>query len=209
MERMMLFFTPKNGEQTTHPDEETLERFIMNRCREDELEVIEAHVIGCEACVERLETLEQELLDIKSGAALYLESLQKQETREKKPKTRWSFKFFAVPAFSMAAAAAAFVFATFVTPRDVTLSAYRGSEVAAVPQGHSLRLHLNARDLPAGPVTIEVVGDDGTETWKGNSTVAGDQAKVEIPAIRNPGEYLVRLEDKQGEVLREFAIRPE
>ena len=205
----MLFFTPKNGEQIKHPDEETLERFIMNRCREDELEVIEAHVIGCESCVERLETLEQELLDIKSGAALYMESLQKKENLEKKPKTRWNFKLFAMPAFSMAAAAAAFVCATSVTPRDVNLSAYRGSEVATVPQGHSLQLHLNARDLPAGPVTVEVVGDDGAETWKGNSTIADDQAKVEIPAIRNPGEYLIRLENKQGEVLREFAIRPE
>lgn len=198
----MVFLTPMSGEHIKHPDEETLERFVMNRCREDELELVETHILGCDSCVARLETLEGEILDIKNGAELYLQSLQKQ------PKTRWNFKFFAVPAFSMAAAAAAFVCFTFLTPRDVNLAAYRGSEVTAVPQGHALRMHLNARDLSPGPVTVEVVNDQGTETWKGSSTVSGDQVKVEIPAIHNSGEYFVRLEDKQGELLREFAIQP-
>lgn len=202
MEPLTLFLTSMNGEHIKHPDEETLERFILNRCREDELELVETHIIGCESCVERLETLEQEMLNIKSGAELYLAGLQKE------PKRRWNFKFFAVPAFSLAAAAAAFVFVTFTTPRDVNLAAYRGSEVTAVPEGHSLRMHLNARDLPAGPVTVEVVTDQGTETWKGTSTISGDQALVQIPAIRNSGEHLVRLEDKQGNLLREYAIQP-
>lgn len=202
----MLFLTPRSGEHIQHPDEDTLERFVLSRCREDELEVVETHILGCESCVERLEALEGEILDVKAGAELYLQGMQKQ------PKTRWNlnwnFKWFAVPAFSMAAAAAALVCFTFVTPHDVNLAAYRGSEVATVPQGHTLRMHLNARDLPAGPVTVEVVNDQGAETWKGSSTVAADQVKVEIPALHGSSEYFVRLEDKQGELLREFAIQP-
>ena len=67
---------------------------------------------------------------------------------------------------------------------------------------------MNARDLPAGPVTVEVVTDQGIETWKGTSTISGDQALVQIPAIRNSGQHLVRLEDKQGNLLREYAIQP-
>jgi hypothetical protein len=204
MEPLTLFLTRMNGEHIKHPDEETLERFVLNRCREDELELVETHIIGCESCVERLEVLEQELLNIKSGAELYLASLQKQ----KQPKTRWNFKFFAVPAFSLAAAAAALFCVTLTTPRDVNLAAYRGSEVTAVPRSHPLRMHLNARDLPAGPVIVEVVNDQGTEIWHGDTTISGDQVQVKVPGIHNSGEYFVRLEDKQGELLREFAIQP-
>ena len=201
---MALFLTSMSGDLIDHPDEETLERFILNRCKEGELEMVEMHVIGCESCVESLETLEEDLLNLKSGGELYLKHL----TRKGGGADGFRFRFFAVPAVSIAGALAAGLCITTLLPRDVTLWAYRDSRITTVPQWQRLRMNLNARDLPAGPVTVQIVDDQGVECWKGAGNVSGDQVQIEVPAIKESGEHFVRLEDAHGELLREFAVQP-
>ena len=44
-----------------HPAEEALERFLLHHSRQEELELLEIHILGCEACVNRLEKLEPEI----------------------------------------------------------------------------------------------------------------------------------------------------
>ncbi len=204
MQRMALFLTPMSGQQIEHPDEEMLERFVLNRCTDGELELIETHVIGCEACVCKLEKLEEELVNLKAGCELYLEHLT---TRQKAKQPSW-FRFIAVPAFSLAGALAAGLFVTTIVPRDVTLSAYRDSQITTVPQWQRLRIHLNASDLPPGPVTVQIVDDRGIEHWKGIGTVTAGQVQIEVPPVRQSGEHFVRIENPQGDLLREFAVQP-
>ncbi|MBV8071720.1 MAG: hypothetical protein JO270_17550 [Acidobacteriaceae bacterium] len=200
---MALFLTSMSGNLTDHPSEDALERFILNRCEQDELEIVETHVIGCESCVARLEILEEELLNIKTGGELFLKhSLSKTQKLDRS----W-IRFFSIPAFALATAAAALICVSTMVPRDVTLSAFRGSEIAPVPEWHRLRIHLNARDLAPGPVKVELVDDQGVQRWHGESSVAADQVQVDMPAIRRSGEHFIRLEDQQGELLREFAIQ--
>lgn len=204
MERTAFFLTSMSGELSNHPDEEMLERFILNRCEDGELEVIETHVIGCESCVQKLEILEEDLLNLKSGGELYLRYLARKNSGAKRS---W-FRFFAVPAISMAGALAACLCISTLAVRDVTLSAYRDSQITIVPQWRPLRMHLNASDLPAGPVTVQIVDEQGGERWKGAANISGDQVQVEVPAIRQSGEHFIRLEDRNGELLREFAVQP-
>ncbi|MBV8552499.1 MAG: hypothetical protein JOY54_14445 [Acidobacteriaceae bacterium] len=199
MERARLFLTYMTQPHLDHPDDEAIERFAMNRCEHDEQEAIDTHIIGCPWCVDRLEKLQDEILDIKVGGTLFLRS---QAARKRSWLKRWT-----IPSLSLAglaALAAALVLLT--SPHDVNLSAYRGSEVVTVPQWRPLHLHLNARDLDAGPVIVQIVDDRGMEIWKGRSTVAQEQVDTRAPAVRNPGEHFIRLEDGDGSVLREFAI---
>jgi anti-sigma factor RsiW len=58
MEKAVKFLTLMNGPNPDHPSEDSLERFLLNRCEVDELEIVETHIFACEACVTRLETLE-------------------------------------------------------------------------------------------------------------------------------------------------------
>jgi len=44
-----------------HPNEEALERFLMDMSPEGELETVEEHILGCEDCVAQLEALEIEI----------------------------------------------------------------------------------------------------------------------------------------------------
>jgi hypothetical protein len=201
---MALFLTPMSGQMIDHPDGETLERFVLNRCREGELDLVETHVIGCEACVRKLEQLEEEIANLKAGGELYLQHL----TARKPAQQRSWFRFIAVPAFSLAGALAAGLFVTTVLPRDVALSAYRDSQITTVPEWRRLRIHLNANDLPPGPVTVQIVDDRGIEHWKGTAAVSGDQVVFEVPPIRQAGEHFVRIADSNGDLLREFAVRP-
>ena len=202
MERMALFLTSMSGELIDHPDEDSLERFIMNRCDAAELEMVETHVIGCETCVQKLEMLEEGLVNLKSGGELYLKHLTSKRVAERS----W-LRFFAVPAISMAGALIACICIS-MTARDITLSAYRDSQITTVPEWQRLRMHLNARDLPMGPVTVQLVDEQGVERWTGEGTVSGDQVQVEIPAIRQSREHFIRIEDQNGELLREFAVQP-
>ncbi len=44
-----------------HPTEEALERFLLHHSEEQELEIVETHILACESCVSRLESLESDI----------------------------------------------------------------------------------------------------------------------------------------------------
>ena len=50
-----------NDKNREHPDEDSLERFLLNTWSEDELETLEAHILVCGDCIELLETLENQI----------------------------------------------------------------------------------------------------------------------------------------------------
>ena len=198
-----------------HPTEEALERFLLSQCKEEELDVVETHVLACESCVARLEALETEIATMKVALA-QLETERREKEAAKALRPSWR-DWFTVPTLSWAGAGAAaalavgmFVVPQFV-PTEVSLSAYRGVEVPVVPEGRPLHLHLNANDLAAGPITVEVVNSQGAEIWKGDSTVNHDAVDVSVPRIKETGGHFLRLyaagqANSDSALLREFAF---
>jgi hypothetical protein len=189
-----------------HPSEEALERFLLHRSQDDELEFVETHILACELCVTQLETLEVQI----AATKMALRDLAAAPTG-KAPK--WK-SWFTVPKLSWATAAAALACGAIVfsIPRDVTIAAYRGSETPIVSEWRPLRLHLNAADLPEGPVTVELVDKSGSTVWKGLSVIQHDEVNVTLPRIKQAGPHFVRLyapvqSDAQSELLREFPLQ--
>jgi hypothetical protein len=84
--------------------------------------------------------------------------------------------------------------------------------MTTVGEYRPLNLHLNAADLPPGPVRVEVVNGKGDKFWEGPATVQKDRIDVRVPRITASGNYFVRVfppEMKAGaedELLREFSI---
>ena len=202
---------------TNHPAEEALERFLLHQCPDEELEVVETHILACDGCISRLEALETQIVATK----IALEALERESTvavaaRQHRPWKTW----FTVPNLSWAGAAAAVVAAgLLVTPQlvrhsapaaEVTLSAYRGLETGVVPEGRPLHVHFNAPDLPQGPIAVQLVNETGEELWKGAGVVRQDKVEVTAPKIQHTGVYFFRLyagTSQQGELLREFSFQ--
>lgn len=201
-----------------HPAEEALERFLLHQCPDEELDTVETHILGCGSCVSRLEALETQIADLR----IAFEELQHEQTVAVAAKQHRSWKtWFTVPNLAWAGAGAAVVVGLALTPQflrhpaplaDVSLLAYRGSEVTSVPEHRRLHVHLNAADLPEGPVVVELVNDTGVRVWQSATQIHGEAADVVAPQIDQPGAYFFRIYsagqgNRPSELLREFALQ--
>lgn len=201
-----------------HPTEETLENFLLHRMQDEELETTETHILGCDSCVARLEVMEIQLEATKIALAdFHKETVEKNYATAKT--SRWAW--LKVPTLSLAGAGATLALALAIGPRFTTstvernVNAVMGSEVTAIPAGHPLLLHLNAKDLPEEKVSVEVVSADGNEVWKGNSTIHNAIADAKLPKFNEKGNYLIRLYEtgsnasSEGNLLREYSFAVE
>jgi hypothetical protein len=194
-----------------HPTEEALERFIMKRSSEDELEVLETHILACDACVGRLENLELQISMLKEALADFeADRIQK----EMAAPTRSSWKsWLSVPTLSWAGAAVAAlaigvaIIPTSV-PRSYNLSATRGAASTVLPEGKALDLHLDTTDIQQGTLQAEIVNASGAPVWKGSASVHSESAEVKVPEIGQSGTYFLRLYSDESaadrELLREY-----
>ena len=198
-----------------HPTEETLERFLMHQMQEEELESMETHILACDSCVARLEELEIQLAATKIALAeLHNQTVAENYAKEKSSRWTWLKSH----SWSLAGATAALALAVTIVPRfanispfETEVSAYRGSETTTIPAGRPLLLHLNAKDLPAEPVSVEIVNAEGNQVWKGNNVIDHEKVNAKLPEISAKGNYLLRLyaSDKNGapgDLLREFSF---
>ena len=194
-----------------HPDEEALERFLMNHSTGEELEFVETHIFACESCVEQLETLQVHIAAAKLAlASAEAKRIQKESARQPGFWKQW----FTIPHLSYASAFAVLALGAIVfsTPRDVTITAYRGTETAIVSQWHPLHVHLNAAGLNAGPASVELVDANNSTIWRGTAAVENDKLDVKLPRLMNSGNYYLRLFSvaKNGsdpDLLREFVLQ--
>jgi hypothetical protein len=202
-----------------HPDEDVLERFLLNQSGEEELETIETHILACDSCVSRLEALELEIAAMK----LALQETRKQDAAASVAARQSSGnKWFTVPKLSMAAGLAALALGLLVVPQmrnnravpmaEVTLSATRGSETTLVPQDRPLHVVLNANDLNSKQLEVQLVDANGKQLWKGAATVLNNQAAVYLPKITDAGGHFINLyapaqtQNGEPELLRQFAL---
>jgi hypothetical protein len=216
-----------------HPSEEALERFLLHRSDESELESLETHILACESCITRLEALELQISDLKRALA-GLEQIQ----IENEPVAAPSFwqRWLTIPNLSWAGAAcAAIALAVTVVPlnlrhaaqpaeaqlaggaisncaasssSNVNLATCRGMETAAFPHGRPLDLRIDTTDIAQGLVDVQVVDGTGSEIWQGQTEVQNERAAVRLPRISQPGPYFVRFYapsvSAEHELLREF-----
>jgi hypothetical protein len=203
-----------------HPTEDELERYVLNRSREEELEGLETHILACESCVARLEDLDVQI----SATKLALQQMQGEEMAKaaSAPQPSWR-AWFTVPKLSFAGAAAAVALALIAVPAflqhnapiaQVRLSAFRGDEISVAPAGHPLEMHLSTGDLSEGPVFVAVVDLHGTEVWRGRASIRQEQTEVVVPPIRATGAHFLRLyapsqTTSDSNLLREFAFQVE
>jgi hypothetical protein len=193
-----------------HPSEEALERFLLKMSPEGEIEVVETHIFACGYCIDQLETLETRIAATKM--ALRELEAQKALKRSIGRPSHWK-SWFTIPKLSFAGACAALAAGTilFSIPRDVNLTAFRGTETAIVSEGRPLHMHLNAAGLLPGPVEVELADRQGSTEWKGTSVVRHDAVDVTLPRITQSGPHVLRLYSlrpagTEGELLREFAL---
>lgn len=198
-----------------HPTEEILENFLLHRMGGEELDSTETHILACDSCVARLEAMEIQLEATKIALAeFHKESVEQNYAAAKT--TRWAW--LKIPTLSLAGAGAALAIALAVVPQFTTVersvNAVMGSEVTAIPAGHPLLLHLNAKDLPEEKVSVQVVSADGNEVWKGNSSIHNSTADAKLPKFNEKGNYLIRLygngtATSEGNLLREYSFAVE
>jgi len=193
-----------------HPSEEALERFLLKMSPEGEVEVVETHIFACESCVEQLETLETRI----AATRMALRELEAQRVPKGtfERSSQWK-SWFTIPRLSFAGACAALAAGAilFSIPRDVNLTAFRGTETAIVSEGRPLHMHLNAAGLLPGPVAVELADRQGATEWKGTAVVRHDAVDVTLPRITQSGPHVLRLYSlppagTEGELLREFAL---
>ncbi len=200
-----------------HPAEELLERFVLDQSAEAELNVVETHILACDSCVARLETLEIQI----AATKLALQELHKAKVaRAVAKQQRTANGWFGLPKLSLIGVAAALVLGISIIPRttvvhapaaQVSLMAYRGSDVPVAPKNHELQFHLNANDLNETKVEVTLVDEGGNELWKGTAPVQQNEVNVTVPKIAQTGTHFMRLyapqADGQSELLREFGFQ--
>ncbi len=199
-------------EYLNHPSEDNLERFVLHQMQEEELESLESHILACDSCVARLEYLELNIAATKMALAqVHQEKVA--ESFAKQKSSGWSW--LKISGFSLAGTAAAVALTVSVLPNFRTverdLSAYRGSETTEVPANHPLFLHLNAKDLPAEAVSVELVSEEGKAIWKGAGAIDHQKVDAHLPRISEKGNYLIRLyaadKSSAADLLREFSFQ--
>lgn len=199
-----------------HPAEEALERFLLHHCQEPELEVLETHILACESCVSRLESLESDI----AASKIALREFQAQQAAKPANARSWR-EWLTIPKFSFAGALAALVLGIVLIPRfaqrpapvpEISLFANRGPESAVWPENQPVHVHLNARDLAEGRVIVQLVDSSGSQVWRSAATVEQDHVAITVPRITKPGTHYLRLyaagqSKAEGDFLREFAFQ--
>jgi hypothetical protein len=219
MEKAATFRTIMNEPYRDHPSEDSLERFLFNQSDEEELEIVETHFLACETCVTRLEALELNIaatkLALRTQQAEQTERLAQFDPSQAISGWKHWFSWLTVPrlSFAGAAIAACAVALTFVSvPSKVNLVAERGNETTTVSEWKPLHLHLQARELPAGPVTVEMFRNDGKQIWQGAATVTNEEIDVDVPRLMAAGDFLLQVYSPTagnpvGDLVREYKLQ--
>jgi hypothetical protein len=191
-----------------HPSEDALERFLLNRSGNQELENVEKHILACERCITQLESLEPEIARLRTALRLSEEArIHRELAQGQRPSRRGWFTLSSL-SWTGAACAALALALTVVPNPALDVATWRGQEMFILPKDRPLEVRLFTTDIPAGPVDVQVVTANGSEIWKGQSNVSHERAEVNLPRISGPGRYFLRLyaqgSGAERELLREF-----
>lgn len=209
----------------SHAPEEWLERYSMRRLTEEESDTLEDHLIFCQCCQDKLESVEsfqlvsrmacrrvrQEDLHAQTSSSIWSRlrgfSLTSLFDRNRSP------SWFPLPA-SAAAMACLALFLLIPRSQDtgyqqVRLQAVRGELAHSVNSRQPLELVLSLDGLPPSrSYRIEIVGATGGTTASKLAEPEGNVIAVRMKSKMPPGQYWVRLYlPGTNEPLQEFSLR--
>ena len=189
----MLILNPQMDEGD-HPTEDALERYLLQRMLEHDIERIETHVLCCDSCLDKLEALDVYVKAVK--LALRASMAQEADTSHPTSATQRGWSLF--PRLSWVAVAALIALCLSVPNisrqnPEVTLTAYRGSNEPVIPQHRSTPLVIEALDVPDGIVLAQVIDLYGTQVWTARTAVHNRQVRVLLPGLDKDGSFFLRL----------------
>ena len=181
----------------SHLTEEALEVYSLGRMTsEEELEVLEGHLLVCGYCQTKLEKMHEYTRAAVAGAA----------AAAKNPEQKKRMNLLPV-------AIAAGLAALFLIPGDllkndpatiVELAAVRQDLKATAPVGQKLDLKLDTTGIVAQPLAWELANAAGQILLQGEFDPATKRVKIQA---LDAGQYWVRVKARgSAEVLREFSL---
>lgn len=208
MNAVAKFHPVLTGSSLEHVSEDALERFLLNHCQYEELEVVETHILACDSCLTRLDILGLEI----EAARLALQSLPTKHTSRLAQLASRCASCFSLPRLSLAGAglaASVLILMLGSIENNVTVTANRGDETSLVSPWLPLRLHLDSRDLSYGLVDVEIVDSVGRKIWEGDSSVNDNGLEVKVGWLTAPGPFFIRVfsQGHPAELLREYSIQ--
>ena len=212
-------------EMNSHAPEECLERYSMHRLTEEESESLEDHLMFCDWCQEKLESVESFHLVVRVASR----RVRQEDLKSPARSTFWSRfprfsvsnlfgadrprNWFALPATAAAMACLALFImvpqSQEVSYQQVRLESFRGSAVSSVDSTKPLELALNLDGLPQSPAyRVEIVNAAGVTYATALAEPQGRALTVRIKNKLSPGQYWVRLYiPGANELLQEFSMR--
>jgi hypothetical protein len=201
-----------------HGTDEQLELYSLGSLSDSELPVLEAHLLMCAACRERLNGIEDFVIAMRDALTeeTALEAVALKNAASLGGWFKWGLlSSLRRPAFSMALGCVALIVAMgifshgrtkFAPGASLQLTAMRGEMPTTIP-ARELDLTLSDGPKVGGPFRIEVVNARGATMWRGpaNDKPAGLQVKLMQPLV--PGDYFVRLYSADDKELREYGFR--
>ncbi len=196
-----------------HGTDDQLEDYVFGRLPRPDLPALEEHLMICDACRDRLDSIEAITVGIR-GAPGSSQAVLKPASSL----ADWFSlprQWLRRPAFSVALGLVALLAVISIFPHGPTkfvpvatlqLTASRG-EMPVIGPARELDLTLSDAPRDVGALTVEVVNATGKAVWSAlaGSGAAGVQVKVERQF--GPGDYFVRLYSVSGKVLREYGFR--
>ena len=191
----------------SHPSEDDLEEFVFGRLDGAALDVLEEHLLVCEACRKRLSETENFVASTRAAARKILGA------PPPVPKSRR----FSAPAWAWAGACAVFLLVAsasleprFRSAQTVELVAERGATQVQASAGRPLDLRLNVSGLETSR-WLEIVNAQGTRLHEAEVAVDGSFVLHRSPALP-PGQAWIRLYAQPSPTpatipLREFSLR--
>ncbi len=181
-------------------DDDELERFSLGQVSDEEAEEFEEHLLICEFCRERFETVDEFAQAMHSAAA----ALRVEEIEKARRRTRLAWLVPVFAALVLIVTGVLTLSHQTAPPLGVALTATRGTEAdRTVPAGRALSLSPDLTGIAVpGPYRIEVIDDRGSVTGRGSY----DSATGAVIPAQRAGLHYVRVYAPGGELLREYGL---
>jgi hypothetical protein len=195
---------------SSHPGEDVLELYCLDRLSESEAAPVEEHLLVCEACQRRVTEL-----DVFLRAARQATRELRSEERYAGAEAGWAWPFR--PGWIAAGALAVLMLAVVpmarrpVETQEIALSALRGAAEAAgagiARSGAPLRLNLDLTGIEsAGCCILQLVSAAGKVLRETTGAPQQGRAILEHPSGLGKGQYWIRVKSNSGADLREFGL---
>lgn len=199
---------PYTSPNNNHPDEETLDQFVMGRLNPEQMKALQLHLEECTRCQAFAMDTGEFIQNLRSAAEMEKSEEKYQVSPQNSPAflSRWSLE--------IAAALAILIAIPFFWPADpevqtVEVSSLRGSETlheSFARAGQSFYLTTSLTGLPENDCCqLDIIDSQGKRISLQQATRNEGKGTILSPALPS-GSYWVRIRTNQGVPLREMSL---